>query len=184
MTREEALELLEKHVKTDNLRKHCLATEAIMRSLAERLGEDPDVWGVAGLLHDLDYEYTKDSPENHGKKTFELLKNSDLPQDALNAILRHNAEMLGLQRETLFDFALTAAETITGLIVAAVLVRPDKSIDGLKVKSIKKKMKSKDFARNVNREHILLCEKLDMDLSSFIELSINAMKEVREDLGL
>ncbi len=184
MTRSEALGLLEEHVKSESLKKHCLATEAIMRELAKKMGEDPELWGIAGLLHDLDYEYTKDTPEEHGKRTYEILKERDFPEEALNAILRHNAEMLGLERETTFDFALTAAETITGLIVAAALVRPDKSLEGMKPKSIKKKMKSKDFARNVSREHILLCEKFGMDLPSFIELSLEAMKQIRAELGL
>ncbi|MBW1974999.1 MAG: HDIG domain-containing protein [Deltaproteobacteria bacterium] len=184
MTREEAIRLLDEHVKTENLKKHCIATEAIMRDLAEKFGEDPDVWGIAGLLHDLDYEYTKDNPSEHGRKTYEILKDTDIPEEAINAILRHNAENLDLERETSFDFALTAAETITGLIVAAALVHPDKQIASLKVKSIKKKMKSKDFARNVNRERILLCERLGMDLGAFIELSLEAMKKVAPELGL
>ncbi|SFM99986.1 HD domain-containing protein [Thermodesulforhabdus norvegica] len=184
MTREEALELLTRHVKSDNLRKHCLATEAIMRKLAERFGGDPDLWGIAGLLHDLDFEYTKDKPEEHAKKAVDILKDTDLPEEVLQAILRHNAEMLGLTRETTLDYALTAAETITGLIVAAALVHPDKSLASLQAKSVRKRMKSKDFARNVSRENIMMCEKLGMELMEFIELSLEAMRSIRADLGL
>lgn len=184
MTRQEALDLLSRHVKSDNLRKHCLATEAIMRKLAEKLGGDPDLWGIAGLLHDLDFEYTKDTPEEHARKAAEMLKDSGLPEEVRQAILRHNAEMLGLTRETTLDFALTAAETITGLIVAAALVHPDKSLAGLQAQSVRKRMKSKDFARNVKRENIMFCEKLGLDLMEFIELSLEAMKGIRDELGL
>lgn len=184
MTREEALRLMEQHVQSDVLRKHCIATEAIMRKLAEKLNGDPDIWGIAGLLHDLDYEYTKNTPTEHARKTYDILKDSGLTEDVLNAILRHNAEMLGLMRETTLDFALTAAETITGLIVAAALVHPDKSLAGLQAKSVHKRMKSKDFARNVNRYHIILCENFGMDVISFIELSLDAMRGIRKELGL
>ncbi len=184
MTREEALDLLHRHIQADNLRKHCLATEAIMRELARHFGEDEEVWGVAGLLHDLDFEETRDDPASHGKKTLEILKNTDLSQEVRDAIARHNAEALGLQRETRLDYALTCAETITGLIVAAALVHPDKKIASVKVKSVRKRMKSKDFARNINREHIALCEKIDLPLNDFIEMSLKAMAGIGDVLGL
>ncbi|MEJ5301487.1 MAG: HDIG domain-containing metalloprotein [Thermodesulforhabdaceae bacterium] len=184
ITREQALELLSTHVKSDNLRKHCIATEAIMRVLAEELGEDKDLWGLAGLLHDLDYELTMDSPQEHGKKTAELLASFNLPEEVIQAIMRHNAEALNLTRETTLDFALTAAETITGLIVAATLVHPEKKIEKLQPQSVKKRMKSKDFARNVNREHIMLCERIGIDPMRFIELSIEAMRKISGVLGL
>jgi len=184
ITRDQALELLATYVKSDNLRKHCIATEAIMRSLAKELGQNQDLWGLAGLLHDLDYELTKDSPHEHGKKTAELLATFDLPEEFIHAIMRHNAEALNLSRETTLDLALTAAETITGLIVAATLVHPEKKVEKLQVKSVIKRMKSKDFARNVNREHIILCEGIGIDLGRFIELSIEAMKEISDALGL
>lgn len=184
MQRDEALQLLEAHVQTDTLRKHSLATEAVMRALAEKLGQNRDLWGVTGLLHDLDFEYTRDNPAEHGRKTVELLTPFAFPEEALNAILRHNAEALGLERETAFDYALTCAETITGLIVAAALVHPDKRIGSINPKSVRKRMKSKDFARNVNREHIVLCERIDIPLMDFIELSINAMNSISDQMGL
>lgn len=184
MTRDRALELLSNYISSDHLIKHSIATEAIMRELAEELKEDKDLWGLAGLLHDLDYELTKETPHEHGKKTAELLAKFNLPTEIIQSIMRHNAESLNLTRETPMDFALTAAETITGLIVAATLVHPEKRIEKLKVESVRKRMKSKDFARNVNREHILLCERLGIDLMRFIELSIRAMQRVSGALGL
>jgi uncharacterized protein len=184
MTRDEAMRLLESHVQADSLKKHCLATEAIMLELATKLNQDRELWGVVGLLHDLDFEYTRDNPTEHGRKTLELLSPHQLPSEALDAILRHNAEALELERETLFDYALTCSETITGLIVAAALVHPDRKIRSLNSKSVQKRMKSKEFARNVSREHIALCERMGMTLVEFIELSLKAMSSVSEQLGL
>ena len=183
MTRDEALELLRTHVQADNLRKHCLATEAIMRELAAKLGQDSDLWGNIGLLHDLDFEYTREHPDAHGLESIDMLAPYGLPEEALNAILRHNAEVLELNRETVLDYALTCAETITGLIVAAALVHPDRQIRGLNPSSVKKRMKSKDFARSVNREHVKLCEHIDIPLMDFIDLSIKAMASIDRDLG-
>lgn len=184
MTRGEALALLESHVGADNLKRHCLATEAIMRELARRLGHDPDLWGIAGLLHDLDFEQTHDNPGMHGRVTIEILTPYALPQEIIDAILRHNAESLDLERESILDYALTCAETVTGLIAAAALVHPDKKVGSVASKSVLKRMKSKDFARNVNRQHVLLCEKFGMPLVDFIELSLTAMTSIGDQLGL
>jgi len=184
MTYDQALSLLNRHIHTDTLKKHCLATQAIMRELARRFGEDEETWAVAGLLHDLDYELTKDAPEQHGKKTLELLDGTDCPDGVKDAIVRHNAEALGLERVTRLDYALTCAETITGLLVAAALVHPEKKIAAVEVKSVKKRMKSKDFARSVNRDHIRLCERIDVPLDEFIALSLTAMAGIASELGL
>lgn len=184
MTRNDALQLLDDHIQTETLKKHSLATEAIMRSLALRMNQDAELWGITGLLHDLDFEYTRDNPEEHGRKTVEILAGFELPQDALDAILRHNAESLGLERKTAFDYALTCAETITGLIVAAALVHPDRQLRSLNPKSVRKRMKSKDFARNVHRDHITLCEQIDIPLMDFIELSLTAMNTISDSMGL
>jgi putative nucleotidyltransferase with HDIG domain len=184
MTRDEALDLLGSHIKADNLRKHCLATEVIMREVAVRLNQDGDMWSNIGLLHDLDFEYTREQPETHGRKTIEMLAPYGFSQEASNAILRHNAEALELERETVLDHALTCAETITGLIVAAALVHPEKRIRSLNPASVRKRMKSKDFARSVNREHVALCERINIPLMDFIELSIKAMASISDELGL
>jgi uncharacterized protein len=184
MTRLEARELLEQHVQAVNLRNHCRATEVIMRALAERLGRDLELWGLVGLLHDLDFETTRDDPAAHALKTVELLAPHGFPREALNAILRHNAEALRLERESELDYALTCAETVTGLIVAAALVHPDKCLKSLTPKSVLKRMKSKDFARNVNRAHVVLCENLGVPLVDFVTLSLQAMTSIAPELGL
>lgn len=184
MTRGEALALLESHVGADSLKRHCLATEAIMLALAQRLGQNGELWGIAGLLHDLDFEQTQDDPCRHGRQTVEILSSYPLPQEIIDAILRHNAESLDLERESILDYALTCAETITGLIAAAALVHPERRVRSLSSKSVLKRMKSKDFARNVNRQHILLCEKFGIPLVDFIELSLKAMASISEQLGL
>ncbi|MBW2072708.1 MAG: HDIG domain-containing protein [Deltaproteobacteria bacterium] len=184
MNRQQALDMLDHYVSADTLRKHCLATEAVMRALAEHFGEPVELWGIVGLLHDLDYEQTAEQPEEHGLKTTELLADSDLPPEALQAIKAHNAEALRVERESRLDFALTCAESITGLIVATALVYPDKRLASVKAKSILKRMKKKDFARRVNRDLIRLCEKIDLPLADFAAISLQAMQGISDDLGL
>ncbi len=184
MDRQQALDLLENHMKADNLRKHCLATEAVMRALAERLDEPIDLWGITGLLHDLDYEETADNPSEHGLKTAAMLADSDLPTEVISAIKAHNAEVLGLERQSKLDFALTCAESITGMVIATALVYPDKRLKSVKPKSILKRMKQKDFARRVNREQIRLCEEIGVPMADFAELSLVAMQGISDQLGL
>lgn len=179
-----ALALLMEKTETEWLRKHCIASEAVIRALALRLERDPDCWGLVGLLHDLDFDRTKLQPERHGLIAAEWLEESGLPEEALQAIRAHNAETLGLERESELDFALSCSESITGLIVAAALVRPDRKLEGVKPKSIRKRMKEKAFARNVSREQIMECEKAGIPLEAFIELSLDAMKAVSEEIGL
>ena len=184
MNRQEALDLLNSHLRANNLRKHCLATEAIMRALAVRLGEPVDLWGIAGLLHDLDYEETADNPSEHGLKTAAILAESDLPPEVISAIKAHNAEALGLARQSKLDFALTCAESITGMVIATALVYPDKRLASVKAKSIIKRMKKKDFARRVNRDQIRLCEEIGVPIAEFAELSLRAMQGISDELGL
>lgn len=184
MTREEALGLLREHVQNQNLVKHCLATEAIMTGMAERLGEDRDKWALTGLLHDLDFETTKDSPAEHTKKTIELLTDRGFPQDALQAVREHNAEALGIPRQSKFGIALACSETITGLIVATALIYPDKKLASVKPKSVRKRMKETAFARKINREIIRECERIQLALDELIELSLTAMQGIADQLGL
>jgi len=184
ITREQALELMERYLDADAMRKHCLASEAIMRALAPRFGADPDMWGLVGLLHDLDYNETREHIERHTLETEKILLERGVHPDIIEAIKAHNADNLGLSRTKPVDFALTAAETITGMIVAATLVTPEKKIDALKTSSVKKRMKAKEFARSVNRDHIRLCEQISIPLETFITLSIDAMKSISDDLGL
>ena len=184
MTRDEAYALLCDHVKADNLRKHCLATEAILRALARRLGEDPEPWGVVGLVHDLDFESTADTPPEHTRKTCEILREKGLSEAVLQAVREHNAEALGIPRDSRMGIALACGETVTGLIVAATLVHPDKKLASVQASSVLKRMKKKDFARAVSRETIGDCQRLGIPLEDFIQLSLEAMQGIASDLGL
>ncbi len=177
-----ALSLIKEYIKSDKLFKHMLAVEAIMKKLAERLGEDVELWGLTGLLHDLDYELTGGDLNVHGLKTIEILKNK-LPEEALEAIKCHN-ENLGFEAKTKLALALRAADHVSGLVIATALVMPNKKLCEVKVKSLKKKFKQKDFARGVDRAKILLCEKLGIDLGEFLELSLSALKDIADELGL
>ncbi|MFZ5867172.1 MAG: HDIG domain-containing metalloprotein [Thermodesulfobacteriota bacterium] len=184
ISREQALELMEQHLDTESIRKHCLASEAIMRALAPRFSEDPELWGLVGLLHDLDYNETRDRMEQHTIMTGKILRDLGVHEHVIEAIQSHNAENLGISRSKPIHFALTAAETITGLIVATALVYPDKKLASVKAKSLRKRMKEKEFARSVNRDHIRLCEQLGLPLDDFIEVSLDAMRGISDRLGL
>jgi len=181
---EEVKEIFHQYVRTDALTKHCLATEAIMRALARRLGKDETLWGVTGLLHDLDFEETKEDPPSHTLKTAQILGEKGANEVIIQAIKAHNAEALGMQRTDHLHFALTSAENITGLIVATALVYPDKKLASVKVSSVIKRMKEKAFAKNVRREAILECQRLGLSLEEFVEISLRAMQEMSQDLGL
>jgi putative nucleotidyltransferase with HDIG domain len=175
---------MEQRLADANLRKHCLASAAVLAALAERLGEDPETWAVAGMLHDLDYAETAERPDRHGLAAAEMLAGEDLPPEVLQAIKAHNAEALGIQRQSRLDLALTCGETITGLVVATALVYPDKRLASVKPKSVTKRMKEKSFAASVNRDHIRLCEELGIPLAEFAALAVEAMRGVSDDLGL
>ena len=182
LTRDEALELLKNSNPDENLMAHALETEAVMRNLAIEKGNDPELWGLTGLLHDLDFPQTKDSPQEHGLISARELEGK-LPQEALHAIRAHNEEMNGTKPESDLDFALRCGETVTGLISANALVRPQR-MQGMKPKSLKKKMKDKSFAANVNRERLQECQKLDMDMDRFLTIAINSISEIAGQVGL
>lgn len=184
ISRDEALVLLKNHITNENLIKHCLATEAIMRKLAERLGEDIEDWGLVGLMHDLDFEQTKNEPERHTLVTADILLQKGVAEDYVKAIIAHNERVPGSQRSSALEHLLSAAENITGLIVACALVMPDKKLKSVQGSSIKKRMKEKAFARNVDRSAIMECEQAGIPLEEFIELSLKAMQEINEQLGL
>lgn len=184
ITRDDALELLNTHLNNEKLISHCVASEAIMRALAEKFGEDPDRWGIAGLLHDLDFEMVEEDPARHGNRAAEMLRETGVHEEVVNAIRKHNAEGLGLERSTRFEHALTCAESITGLIVATALVYPDQKLASVKVKSITKRMKTPHFARAVSRERIMECEKIDIPIQEFVGISLAAMQGIADELGL
>ena len=184
ITRENALLLLREHLKNEKLISHCIASEAIMRALAVKLGKNPDVWGIAGLLHDLDYEITGEDSARHGAVSAKILEEKGVSLEITDAIKKHNSEGLGLSRSTLFEHALTCAESITGMIVATALIYPDKKISIVKVSSVTKRMKTPHFARAVSRERIMECEKTGIPLEEFVSISIKAMSEIADEIGL
>lgn len=182
INRDEALALVKDHITEPNLISHSLESEAVMRGLAEKLGEDVELWGITGLLHDLDYS-TMESESRHGLDTVEMLAGK-LPNEALDAIKRHACEMNGSEEpSTQFDFALRCGETVTGLVHAGALVRPTK-IDGMKPKSLKKKMKDKAFAASVNRDCIRECDKIGLELGEFLQIAITSITAIAPEVGL
>lgn len=184
ITHQEAVELMERYLEADGMRKHSLASEAIMRALAPRFEADPEMWGLVGLLHDIDYNQTKDRIDQHTLLTEKILVEQGVHPDVADAIKYHNAENLGLVRSKPIHYAITAAETITGLIVATALVYPDKKIASVKPKSVTKRMKAKEFARAVRREHIRMCEEMGIPLEEFVQISLDAMRGISDQLGL
>ncbi|MFQ5798558.1 MAG: HD domain-containing protein [Bacteroidota bacterium] len=182
MNRDEAQQLMFEYTKTDALQKHMFAVEAAMRAYARKFGEDEDKWGVVGLLHDFDYETYPTAPD-HPLKGSEILKTKGYPEDVRRAILGH-ATYTDVPRDTLMAKALYACDELCGFITAASLVRPNKIVD-LEASSIKKKLKDKAFARNVNREEIVQgAVDFGVDLSEHIQFVIEAMKEIGNELGL
>lgn len=182
LDRDAAMELVLSRKPESHLVNHAVQTEAIMRALAGKMGQDEGLWAVTGLLHDLDYPDTKDNPSRHGLDAVEIIGDK-LPEDALHAIAAHNEEYTEVAAQSDFDFALRAAESVTGLISAAALVRPTR-MEGMKPKSLKKKMKDKSFAASVNRERIRECDRFGMELGEFLQVGIAAMAGVADETGI
>ncbi|HPQ67843.1 MAG TPA: HDIG domain-containing protein [bacterium] len=184
ITRERALALLsEKLGDLPNLYKHCLASEAIMRALAPRFGEDPEFWGLAGLLHDIDLGEVGDDMSVHAEVGASLLNELGVHPEITGAIRKHN-DTLGFPRETTLEHALAAAETVTGLVIATALVYPDKKLASVKPKSVRKRYKEKLFAAGADRAIIAECETIGIPLDEFLELSLQALVGIADDLGL
>lgn len=184
LDRSAALSLLHQHVKNEKMIFHCLASEAVMRGLARKLGRDEEKWGLAGLLHDLDVELTHAEPTIHGTQTASLLKDYEVDPEILDAISMHNECSSGKERSTEFQHALAAGETITGLIFATTYVYPEKKLAAVKPKSVVKRMKEKMFAASVKRENILECEKIGIPMDEFAAISIASMMPVSVEIGL
>lgn len=183
ISREIAVKLLNDNIKSINMHRHCLASEVVMRALALKMNADPDEWGLAGLLHDIDVEITNTDSYKHGPYAAGMLDGL-LSPEAVDAIVMHNEVATGKERTTVFQHALAAGETITGLIMATALVYPDKKLASVKVKSITKRMKEKAFAASVKRENILECEQIGIPLTDFAEMALTAMQEISDELGL
>lgn len=183
MTKEEAVELMKSRLANENLRKHVLAVEAVMRGLARRLGEDEDLWGLAGILHDIDYEETKGDPQRHSAVGAQLLREMGLEEEVVQAVRAHNPRH-GDPRETPMAKALYSADPLTGLIVAAALVHPDKKLSAIDPQFVMKRFGEKAFARGANREAIRSCSELGLGLEEFIEIGLSSMRGISGVLGL
>ena len=183
MTRKDAWNLTTEYTQSENLRKHMLAVEAAMRFYADKFGEDADKWGIVGLLHDFDYEQHP-TQEEHPYVGVEILREMGYPEEILRAILSH-ADYTGVVPESSMEKTLCAVDELTGFITAVALVRPSRSVMDVKVKSVKKKMKSRAFAANVNREDIHKgADRLGLSLEEHIENVIKAMQGIAPQLGL
>jgi len=185
MDREQALQLVRQHVKNNNSVKHMLATEAIMRALANKFGEDEETWGLSGLVHDIDMEivdYQK-QPEKHGLVGAEILEKNGFPEEIREAVKAHNPAT-GKKRESQLEKSIYCVDPLTGLIVASALVLPSKKLADLKATSVLKRFKEKSFARGANREIIATCSEIGLSLAEFIEIGLEAMQKISNDLEL
>jgi len=182
-TREEAWNLFKKFNQSESLTKHALAVEGVMRFMARKYNEDEEEWGIIGLVHDLDYEKY---PEQHCKKTKEILEDENWPKDYIRAVMSHGYGIVtDIKPESLLEKVLYTIDELTGLVTTSALVRPSKSVLDIKVKSVKKKWKDKRFAAGVNRSIIEKgAEMLNMELSEVIQDTIFGMREVAEEIGL
>lgn len=183
LTRSEALDLVNKNVTKGNVIYHMLAVEAIMRSVARHFGEDKENWGLVGLLHDIDYEKTEATPEKHSLLAEEMLKGL-LPDELVRAIKTHNSKYTGIMPEKRMEKALVASDAISGLLVACALVIPSKKLADVKVESVAKKFKDKDFARGAERDRIVVCEEIGIPKEKFFEITLNGLKESASQIGL
>jgi putative nucleotidyltransferase with HDIG domain len=180
--RDEILDSIHGNVQDKNMIKHMLATEAIMRALARKLGEDEGEWGITGLIHDIDMELVEGDMSSHSKLGADIAQELGASEAMAHAILCHN-EAHGIPRETKLDKALFCADPLSGLITAAALVRPDK-LGGLTTKSVMKRFREKSFAAGVNREQVAQCQEIGLELEEFIDLGIEAMKGIASELEL
>jgi putative nucleotidyltransferase with HDIG domain len=182
LNRDEILDSIHGNVQNKNMIKHMLATEAIMRALAKKLGEDEEEWGITGLIHDIDVELVEGDMSSHGKLGADIAHEFGASGAMVHAILCHN-EAHGVPRETKLDKALFCADPLSGLITAAALVRPDK-LSGLTTKSVMKRFREKSFAAGANREQVAQCQEIGLEVEEFIGLGIEAMQGIASDLEL
>ncbi|CFX74078.1 HD domain [Syntrophomonas zehnderi OL-4] len=183
MNREKALNLLKEHLKNENLLNHSLAVEAIMRGLAEYLHEDVETYGLAGLLHDIDYDVTGDDPARHSLVGADILTEQGIDPEIVYAVKAHN-DIHGLERKSLLDKALWAADPVSGFITAAALVRPDKSLAEVQLKSLKKRFKETAFARGASREQMRSCAEIGLELDDYLEIALKSMQKIAAEIGL
>jgi len=188
ITRDEAWELVEKYNSNEKDLNHYLESEAVCKALAERVGEDGNYFGMLGLLHDIDWGITKEDTVTHLTKAPDILREVGFDDRFIEIIISHGygfdcSDLIDKKRTKKEEFILAAGETLTGLIHATALMRPDK-LEGMKAKSVMKKFKDKTFARGIHREIIMECEKIGLSLDEFFELGIEAIKKIKNDVGL
>ncbi|MEN3185409.1 MAG: HDIG domain-containing metalloprotein [Atribacterota bacterium] len=183
MERNEAWEFLRRHLRAPNLVKHSLACEAIMRALALFFGENEKEWGLAGLLHDIDYEETKDHPEQHGLLGAQYLEEAGFPFCIVSAVRSHN-EMTGFKPQLKMEIALFAVDPASGFIVACALVHRERKLGKLDLPFLLSRFKEKSFARGASRDQIKACTQLELPLEDFLSISLQAMQKIAQDLGL
>jgi len=188
LSRERAVEIVRKHVTRDNLFKHILAVEAIMREMAKEIdGEDVELWAMAGLLHDADFDETINDEVRHGTRSVEILNEEaagEVPEEIIRAIKAHNPEHTGVQPESKMEYTLLAADAVSGLIIAMALIIPSKKLADVKPESVPKRFKERDFARKCNRENMTLCEKAGIPMDRFFEIALISLQGISGELGL
>ncbi|HVP27475.1 MAG TPA: HD domain-containing protein [Candidatus Bathyarchaeia archaeon] len=176
LTYDEALSLVKKNVSKKNVVYHMLAVEAIMRGLAKHFGEDETIWGLVGLLHDIDYEKTEMTPEKHSLLAEGMLEGL-VSDEIIRAIKTHNHVYTQIMPQKRMEKALIAADAISGLLIACALVMPSKKLADVKAESVTKKFKDKDFARGADRGRIVICEEIGVPKEKFFEIALNSLKE-------
>lgn len=181
MNRDEALDLVKAHLTNKNLVKHCLAVEACMRAMARKLGQDEESWGLAGILHDLDYEITEKSPERHTTETVKILTEKGVSPDIIRTVQAHAGQVdCGNEME----WSIFSIDPLTGLIIAATLMHPSRKLKEIDLEFVKRRYKEKSFARGARREDIEQIENIGMDLDEFIGICLAAMQGIDKELGL
>jgi putative nucleotidyltransferase with HDIG domain len=184
MNRDEIIEYVRQNISNENLVKHMLATEAIMKGLARELGENEERWGFAGLIHDVDLDIVGNDMKTHSLKSAEMAKEKGFDDEIVQAVAAHN-EAHGLPRDTKMAKALYACDPLTGLITATALLKPDKKLSSVDVKSLKKRFKEARFAANANRGQMSTCEpELGIVLERFFEIGLASMQGIADSLGL
>jgi putative nucleotidyltransferase with HDIG domain len=181
LNREEGIELIRSKVRNDRLVKHMLAVEAVMKGLAGRLGEDEEKWGLAGLIHDLDYDETSGNPEMHGKAGADYLRGMGVSEDIARAVESHAGHV---SRDTAMERALYAADPLTGLVVAAALMHPSRKLGEVDTEFVLKRFKEKRFAAGADRDQIRSCESLGLSLEEFVEIGLRSMQSISDQLDL
>ena len=181
MNRDEALDLVKAHLTNKNLVKHCLAVEACMRAMARKLGQDEESWGLAGILHDLDYEITEKSPERHTTETVKILSEMGVSPDIIRTVQAHAGQVDCLNE---MEWSIFSIDPLTGLIIAATLMHPSRKLKEVDLEFVKRRYKEKSFAKGARREDIEQIENIGMDLDEFIGICLAAMQGIDKELGL